>query len=200
MATGTDYSVEGLGDGDMQWPKDFKLKNSSGTSLFSVDSTGVTAAVRVSQKRLITAGAKVGATSGATVAHADNLNSLFRVPASQTASTVVIPINGLKVGDSITSYHLVGQIESAGGTVTVDAALRKQTAAAADNTDALVTGGSMTQLSVTADTIMSSANTAKSVTADVVGADESFYLLVTVTTGGSTDVDALAVAIVVTEA
>lgn len=200
MATGTNYTVEGLGDGDMSWPKDFQLKNDSGTAILAVSGTSVSTLTRTAQKRLITAGAKVGATSGATVNHADNLNSLFRVPASQTASTIVIPINGLKVGDIITSYHLVGQIESAGGVCTVDAALRKQTAAAADNTDALVTGGSMTQLSVTADTIMSSTNTAKSVTADTVGADEAFYLLVTVTTAASTDVDALAVAIVVTEA
>lgn len=200
MATGNDFRVEGLGAGDMQWPKNFALKNASGTSLFEVDSTGVTTLTRASQKRLITAGAKIGATAGAAVSAADNVNSLFRVPASQTAATVVIPISGLKVGDIINSYHLLGQIESAGNTVTVDAALRKQTVAAGDNVDSLVTGGAMVQLSVTADTAMSASNTSKTVTADTVGADESFYLLVTVTTAGSTDVDCLGVAVVVTEA
>lgn len=201
MSTGTNFKVEGLGAGDMQWPKDFKLVNDSGTVLFSVDSTGVTAATRVGVKRLINIGAKVGATSGAVVDAADNKNSLFRVPASQTASTVVIPLTGLKVGDIVTSFHLVGQIESAGGAVTVDAALRKQTAAAADNVDAAITGGSIVQLSVTADTIMSAANTAPaSMTAETLAADESLYLLVTVTTAASTDVDCLAVAVVVTEA
>lgn len=155
--------------------------------------------VRASQKRLIQNGAKVGATSGGVVNAADNKNSLFRVPASQTGSTLVIPISNLKVGDTITGYHLVGQIESAGNTCTVDASLRKQTAAAADLTDGAVTSGSMTQLSVTADTIMSSANTAVTGLADVVGADETFYLLVTVTTAASTDVDCQAVAVTVTE-
>lgn len=201
MATGTDYKVEGLGAGDMQWPKDFKLVNSSGTALFSVDSTGITAAARTGVRRIITSGAKVGATSGATVNHADNLASLFRVPASQSACTVVIPISGLKVGDIITSYNLNGQIESAGGTVTIDAALYRGAGVAADNTATAITGGGIVQLSVTADTLLSSANTAPaSMTAETLAANETVFLLVTVTTAGSTDVDVLSVMVTVTEA
>lgn len=200
MTTGNDYTVEGLGAGDMQWPKDFKLKNASGTALFAVDSTGVTTLTRASQKKLIAVGAKAGATSGWVVNAADNKNSLARLPASQSGSTLVIPLPDFKAGDIINSYHLVGQIESAGGTVTVDCSLRKQTAAAADLTDAAVTGGDMVQLSVTADTIMSSANTSKTITADTVGADETFYLLVTATTAGSTDIDLQALAVTYTEA
>lgn len=155
---------------------------------------------RTAQKRLYQVGAKVGATSGWLVNAADNKNSLGRLPASQTGSTLVIPLDGLKVGDSITAYHLVGQIESAGGICTVDASLRKQTAAAADLSDGEVAAGGMTQLSVTADTIMSSTNTAKSVTSDTVGADETFYLLLTATTAASTDIDLQAIALTVTEA
>ena len=200
MATGSDYTVEGLGAGDMTWPKDFALKNSSGTSILTVSGTSVSTLTRTSQKRLIQVGAKVGATSGWVVNAADNKNSLARLPASQSGSTLVIPISGLKVGDTITSYHLVGQIESAGGTVTVDAAIRKQTAAAADLTDAALTSGSITQLVVTADTIISATNAAATPTADVVGADETFYVLITATTAGSTDIDLQALAIVVTEA
>lgn len=200
MATGKDYTVEGLGAGDMEWPKDFKLKNSSGTALFSVDSTGVTGMTRVSQTRLISVGAKVGATAGWVVKAADDKNSLARCPASQTASTLVVPLSGFKAGDTITSYYLVGQIESAGNTATLDAALRKQTVAAGDLTDALCTGGAMTQISVTADTAISSANSTKAVTAEVVGADETFYLLLTATTAASTDIDLAGVAVVYTEA
>lgn len=200
MATGNNYTVEGLGDGDMQWPKDFALKNDSGTAILSVSGTSVATLTRTAQKRLIQVGAKVGATSGWLVNAADNKNSLARLPQSQSASTLVVPLSGLKVGDIITGYHLVGQIESAGNTCTVDCSLRKQTAAAADLTDAEATAGGMTQLSVTADTIMSSANTTKAVTADTVGADETFYLLITSTTAASTDVDLQAVAIIVTEA
>lgn len=201
MATGTDYTVEGLGAGDMSWPKDFKLKNSSGTAVFSVDGTGVTGATRVGVQRSINVGAKIGATAGATVAHADDLASLFRVPASQTASTVVIPIPGLKVGDIVTSFHLNGQIESAGNTATLDAALHKMTAVVGDNTDTAITGGGITQVSVTADTLLSSANTAPaSMTAETLAAGESIFLLVTVTTAASTDVDVLNVVVTVTEA
>lgn len=200
MATGgTDRVVNGLGEGKMQWVAPFELVDESGVVQFSISATGVGA--RPLQKRLIQTGAKVGTTAGGLVNAADNKNSLFRVPASSTASTIVVPLDYLKVGDIITAYHLVGQIESAGGAVTVDAALRKQTAAAADLTDAAVTGGGMTQLSVTADTIMSLANTAKTLTtAETVGDDESFYLLITVTTAASTDVDAQAVALTLTEA
>jgi hypothetical protein len=201
MSTGNNYTVEGLGDGDMSWPKDFKLKNSSGTALFSVDSTGVTAATRTGVQRFLNVGAKVGATAGATVAHADNKASLFRVPASQTASTVVIPVTGLKVGDIVTSFHLNGQIESAGNTCTLDAELRKMTAVAADNSDAAITDGSIVQVSVTADTLLSSANTAPaSMTAETLAAGESLYILVTVTTAASTDVDCINAVVTVTEA
>lgn len=155
---------------------------------------------RASQTILIQAGglAKVGATAGWVVAGAAD-TSLVTCPASQTASTLVVPVPKLKAGDTITSFYLVGQIESAGNAVTVDADLRKQTAAAADVTDASI--GAITQLSVTADTIMSSSNTAKTLaTAEVVGADENFYILITATTGASTDIALMGVAVVVTEA
>lgn len=199
--------VKGLGAGSMEWAGDFVLTDTDqSTALFTVSRTAGTVTfgssaslVRTAQKRTQVVGAKVGATSGWVVDAADNKNSLARLPASQSGSTLVVPLTGLKVGDTITSYHLVGQIESAGGTVTVDCALRKQTAAAADLTDALCTNGDMVQLSVTADTIMSLTNTSDTPTAEVVGVDETFYLLITATTAGSTDIDLQAVAITVTE-
>lgn len=154
--------------------------------------------VRASQKYLVPATglAKVGGTSGWVAAPADNI-SLVTCPASQTGSTLVVPVVGLKVGWTITGFHLVGQIESAGGTVTVDADLRKHTAAAADVVDASV--GAITQLSVTADTIMSASNTRKASLTEVVGADETFYVLITATTAGSTDIALQGVAVEVTE-
>ena len=199
--------VKGLGAGSMELASDFVLTSTDQTTaLFTVAkadgavtmASGV-ALTRPAQKRIWAANAKVGGTAGWAVNAADNKNSLARLPASQTASTLVIPLTGFKPGDIITSYHLIGQIESAGGICTVDAALRKQTAAAADLTDALCTGGSMTQLSVTADTIMSSANTTKAVTADTVGVDETFYLLITATTAAATDIDLQGVAVTYTE-
>lgn len=153
--------------------------------------------IRTSQKKVFTNGAKVGATSGWVVGAATNVGRAATCPASQTASTLVIQITGLKVGDTITGFHLIGQIESAGETVTVDADLRKLTAAAADLTDASV--GAITQLSVTADTIMSLTNTTKGSLTEVVGPDETFYILITATTGASTDIDLQGVAVIVTE-
>jgi len=164
-----------------------------------------TAAITLNQvaantkKRIINAAgqAKAGATTGFVVAVADNV-ALVTCPASKTAATLVIPIPQLKEGDVINGFHLVGQIESAGGTVTVDADLRVQTAAAADVVDASV--GAITQLSVIADTVMSASNTEKKFLNQVVGANESYYVLVTATTAASTDIALQAVALNVTEA
>jgi hypothetical protein len=93
--------------------------------------------------------------------------------------------------------RIISGYSKVGGTVTVDADLRKMTAAAADVSDASV--GAITQLSVTADTIMSASNTAKGALTEVVAADETFYVLLTATTGASTDIALQGVAITVTE-
>lgn len=153
--------------------------------------------VRASQKRLITSDPKVGATAGWVVAGATNVGRMATCPASQSGSTLVVPIHGLKVGDTITAFGLLGQIESAGGTVTLDASLRSLTAAAADLTDA--SAAAMTQLSVTADTAVTSANAEKASISIAVAADAVYYLLITTTTAGSTDVDLAGAYVVVTE-
>lgn len=175
-----------------------QIADNEGNVIFRVKEDSVDVLKRTSQKRLIQNGAKVGGTAEFLVNAADDKNSLARLPASKTAATLVVPISNLKVGDTITGFHLVGQIESGGQAVTVDAVLRKQTAAASDLVDASV--GAITQLSVTADTIMSASNTRKASLSDVVGADETFYVLITATTGSSTDIDLQAVAIEYTEA
>jgi hypothetical protein len=98
----------------------------------------------------------------------------------------VVPVSGLRVGQKITGFYATGQIESGGNAVTLDVALRKHTAAAADVSDAAV--ASITQLSVTADAIISSSNTRVADFNETVGVDETFYFLVTATTLGSTDI------------
>jgi len=100
---------------------------------------------------------------------------------------------GLQVGDTIEGFYLQGQIESAGNTVTLGANLRKMTVAAADMTDASV--ASMTQISKTADSTVNEANSAKTGLVEVVGNDESFNVLLTATTGASTDIDLAAVVV-----
>lgn len=138
------------------------------------------------------AGAKVGGTAGFTFAHND---SGARCPASQTGAKLVVPITGLNIGDTITAFQVQAQIESAGGTVTLDADLRKLTNAAADPADASI--GAITQVSVTADTKSEASKTLA--TAEVVAADETIYCLITVTTAASTDVQVLGVNVTINE-
>lgn len=155
---------------------------------------GASTIERANQKLLHTLGGKVGATSGWTVGAAANLQ-VATLPASQTASTLVIPITGLKPGWIITGFHLVGGISSSGGAVTLDAALRKGTAAASSTlTDALI-GAGMTQLAVTAATLVSKANARKTGLSEVVSDSCNYYLLITGTTAASTSVGLGTVAI-----
>lgn len=155
---------------------------------------------RTAQVYFVTApgNAKVGATAGWTIAAASD-TSRVTMAAGGTASTLVIPIvAALKVGWTITGFYLVGQIESAGNVCTLDANMFKLTAAAADLTDASI--GAITQISVTADTEISAANSTKTlVTPEVIAANESFYVLITGTTAASTDIDLMGVAVIVTE-
>jgi hypothetical protein len=147
-----------------------------------------------SQRRVINSHAKIGATAGWAVNTTDDIGLLATCPASQTNSTLVVPVSGLKVGDKITSFSIVGQIESGGNAVTLDANLRKMTAATSDVTDASV--GSITQISVTADAIISAEKTGLT---EVVGANETFYILLTATTLGSTDIALQGATITVSE-
>lgn len=139
--------------------------------------------------------AKVGGTAGWVVAAADNLPYVATLPASQSGSTLVIPIDGLEVGDTITGFRVVAQVESAGGTVTIDGDLRATTNVAADPTDASI--GTMTQVSVTADTAASQAKTGLT---EVVTSGKTYYLKITATTAASTDIILQACEITVTPA
>lgn len=149
---------------------------------------------RALQERQIQTRAKVGTTAGWVVGAADNLPYMATLPASQSASTLVVPIDGLKIGDIITAFKVVAQIESAGGAVTLDADLRKITNVAAEPTDASV--GAITQVSVTADTAVEAEKTGL---ADAAGSHEVFYLLITATTAASTDIILLGAIVTVTE-
>lgn len=133
---------------------------------------------------------RAGATSGFTNA---SDTGEARVPQSQTASTFVLPLTGLKKGDIVSKFKVIAQIESGGNTVTLDADLRKLTNVAADPTDASL--GAITQVSVTADTAVSSEKELS--TAEVIASGEQLYVLFTVTTGASCDVRLLGVEVTV---
>jgi hypothetical protein len=131
--------------------------------------------------------AKVGTTAGWTVGAANNLGTIATMAASQTAGTLVIPIDGLKIGDIITGFKINAQIESGGNAVTLDADLRALTNVAADPTDASI--GAITQVSVTADAAVAAEKTGLT---EVVTSGKTYYLLLTGTTLGSTDIQLLA--------
>lgn len=131
--------------------------------------------------------AKVGATAGWVVGAADDLGLMATCPAEQTAATLVVPIDALHVGDVVVGFGVNCQIESAGGAVTLDVALRKLTAADADYTDASVS--TLTQIAVTADASRNGVTTGtKESISSTVAAGEIYYFLVTATTAASTDI------------
>lgn len=128
---------------------------------------------------------KVGASAGWTVGAANNLGTIATMAASQTGGTLVIRVQGLQVGATITGFGVYSSINSAGGTVTLDANLRKITVAAgANGTDASVS--SITQVSVTAATASAATKTGIS---EVVVAGVDYYILLTATTAASTTIE-----------
>lgn len=141
--------------------------------------------------------AKVGATAGWVITAGTDKYSAT-LPASQTSSTLVVPVTGLEVGDTVTGVAVVGQVESAGGTVTITMDVRKLTAAAADLTDASLATDNL-GAGVTADTILSAANLGVTGLTEVMAADESLYVLITATTAGSTDIDLMSIVATVTK-
>ncbi len=130
--------------------------------------------------------AKVGATAGWVITGGTNICHAT-LPASQTASTLVVPITGLAIGDQLIAVSATGQVESAGGNVTLTMSIRKLTNAAADNTDAQL--GTDDVGTLTADTILSSANLAVTGLTEVLAEGETLYALFTGTTAASTDID-----------
>jgi len=145
--------------------------------------TGTTSLVRTGQS-YNWARAKVGAAAGWVLGGGDNLAYVATMAASQTAGTLVIPLEGIHVGDTITGYTVNAQVESGGGTVTIDAALRAITNVAGEPTDAAI-GTGMTQVSVVADTAVSQTKTGHT---EVIAVGKSYYILITATTAASTDI------------
>jgi hypothetical protein len=145
-----------------------------------------------------TSRAKVGGTAGWTVGAANNLGTLATQAAGTTNATLVVYLDGLKVGARIKGGHCVGQIESAGNTATFSWQLRKLAAAAADPVDSQVTVMA-SALSVTADAAVTRANSSIPAIDEKVEEGAVYYALVTSTTGASTDIQLLGVGLSVLE-
>lgn len=166
-------------------------------SVYSSGSIVTQIAAALTGTKLIThaAGlAKVGATSGFDVAPADN-RSEVTCPQSKTGSTLVIPIQGLKKGDKINGFHLIGLFT--GNTGSIDANLRYHTPSP-DADDVSV--ASMAQLSIPSTTLLSESNTVRDGFEEEVTDDRVYYLLVTVTTAAGTTLSIHGVAVSVTPA
>ena len=167
----------------------------SGSATFSGTTIFTGSVVRASVVKQISSRAKVGASAGWVIPTTTDNCILATMAASQTAGTLVLTIPELIIGSTITGFTINAQVESAGGTVTIDADLRALTNVAADATDASI--GTMTQVSVTADTAVSQAKTGLT---EVVTAGKSYYILLTATTGASCDIVLLNPTITVTTA
>lgn len=141
--------------------------------------------------------AKVGATAGWVVTAGTNICHAT-LPASQTSSTLVVPITGLQIGDTITGVSATGQVESAGGAVTLTMSIRKLTTAAADNTDAQL--GTDDVGSLVADTVLSSSNLVVTGLTEIIAEGETIYALFTGTTAAVTDIDLTGLVVTVTRA
>lgn len=127
----------------------------------------------------------VGATAGWVTAED---GGLVRLPAAETASTFVIPIPGLHVGDTLQGVSVVAQVESAGNIATLALGVRKSTLAAADFADASLDTDASGDL--TADTAISPDDTALEVAAlaETLAVGEHVYALLTGTTAAATDI------------
>ncbi len=170
----------------------FKVIPSGTSGTFAVLTP--TTIVRTSQILQLGGVPKAGTTAGWTVGAGNNLGTIATMAASQSAGTLVIGITGLHVGDTITGFKVIASINSAGGTVTLDADLRKLVVAAgATATDSSI--GTMTQVSVTAATASVSTKTGLT---EVVATGVRYYLLLTGTTAGSTTIELDQVELVVT--
>lgn len=143
--------------------------------------------------------AKAGATAGWVITGGTDM-SHATLPASQTGSTLVVPISGLNVGDVVDSVAAVGQVESGGNNVTCVMSIRTLTAAAAAAlTDAEI--GTDNVGTLTADTLLTEANGNLKVGRlnKTMKANEQLYALFTATTGVATDIDLSHLVVTVTK-
>ncbi len=148
------------------------------------------------ETRVINVGARRGATAGWQASGTSNVGLMATLAASSAAGAkLVVPVPHLKVGERILGFHLIGQVESAGNSVTLDADLRSVTAVAADVSDASV--AAMTQVSVVADTALGKANAFKHGLSEVVLDGVTYYFLLSARTFGSTDIALQGIAILV---
>lgn len=136
---------------------------------------------------LVPAGdAVVGAIGGWVVTGQDN--GLAELPANQSNSTLVIPLKGLHIGDTLTGVTLTGHIESNGNIGTLSLEVRKATQQ--PNLVQDVQLGIAASGNITTDTLIASTGTPVAVTGltEVLAETELLYVIITGTTGAVVDI------------
>ena len=132
---------------------------------------------------------KVGATAGWVITGATDIGHAT-LPASQTSSTLVVPLPPLAIGSKIRGLYACGQVESAGNNAALTLALKKQQNVAAANSVSEV--GTKSTGNIAADAVLDDSNTAIAATGGIneeVKAGFNYYALITATTAASTDID-----------
>ncbi len=174
---------------------DVVINNSTVTNKGAVTNEGPV--VRTGRELLVPAAdALAGATAGWLVTGADD--GLARLPASKTDATLIIPLKGVYVGDTVTGVRVIGQVESAGANVTLIASVRKSTAVVGDFTD--VELGTDNVGTLTADTLISGTVLEVTALTETLTEIESLYVLLTGTTAALTDIAISGIVVTVTEA
>ena len=156
----------------------------------TLDVTGdITGDLTMTKTKLVPAFlGKAGAGAGWVVTGIDK--GFCTLPASKTDDTLVIPIDDLNIGDSISRFTFKAQAESAGNTNTIVFSIHKSTLAATGTIDSVV--GTTSIQTNFAD---------KAVTAvialiagpEVIASGESLYALITATTAASTDFEMIGI-------
>jgi hypothetical protein len=181
------------------------VTNVSGGDLYITTDTDVSGAFSVTGASTLTGALNVTGDTTLTgdfsyTGHKDGQTMLlnafqFPVPASEivanadgayattglSAVKVYLPLSGLKVGDELVSYNTLGAVTSSGNTVTVDAKIQSISKAGVNTT---LSGGSMTQVSKTANYTMDEATTFDTV--QTVATDFHYNCEFTVTTATNT--------------
>jgi|GEM_PF-4455483 len=156
----------------------FQVTDSADVEQFSVNSDGtiVSAGFRLARQLSQNVIAPQG------VNWVPQANGAAFLPLNMAAQTARINLTGLKVGDVLQAYRVLGGIGAGGADhTTVDARLHSVAAAAGGVTDTAL-GAGMAQVDVVADTVLDNGEDALAVT---VADDTQYFILVTVTTANA---------------
>lgn len=181
--------------------RDGVVENKKGTVLLKFTESGVEIPTLTGTKdvvKVIASGGKVGATSGWSLSGSD-IGSIGNLPSDHTGSTLVIPLSGLRIGDVVSGFYLIGQMSSDAGTGTIDATLKLASMLSDEVTTSSL--GSMTQLTTNATDIkLSSSNASKSLSANhTLATDEELFLIVTGTTQSNNQINLEGIGLNITE-